>query len=40
MMSTEMEEGGEDFIYEAGFISWLMGSPGQVPVNTGSGQMC
>ena len=23
MMSFELEEGGKDFIYEAGFISWV-----------------
>lgn len=38
MTSTEKEEGGEDFIYEVGFISWVIGSPGRVPVNAGSGQ--
>lgn len=36
--STEKEEGGEDFIYEVGFISWVIGSPGRVPVNPRSGQ--
>lgn len=39
-MSLEMGEGGEDIAYEVDFFLWAMGSPGQVPVKEGSGQIC
>lgn len=39
-MSLEMGEGGEDIAYEVDFFLWAVGSPGQVPVKEGSGQIC
>lgn len=39
-MSTEVGEGGRDFVWEVGLNLWVMESPGQVPVKGGSGPIC